>query len=94
MVDVRTGETVALKAQFEKGAFPDEYIVTFSSIEGEVSGFVKAGNAVTEIDKNLFLVGQVQDVSGPILTLFVRGSFFTNSGYVKVRSDQLEKVFA
>lgn len=92
MPDIRTGETVALKAQFEKGAFPDEYMVTFRSVDGDVSGFVKAGNAVRKVGESLFLTGQVQDVTGSILTLFVRGSFFTNSGYVKVNSSQLERV--
>ena len=89
MSDVRTGDTVALKADFEEGAFPDEYLVTFPSLDGDVSGFVKQGNAVKEIGGKLFLIGQVQENKGSILTLFVRGSFFTNSGYVKVQSSQL-----
>ncbi len=94
MHDVRAGDRVALKAQIENGAFPDEYIVTFPSTEGNISGFVKAGNAVARIGDTLFLAGRVEEVSGQDLTLFIRGSFFTNSGFVKVKMDQIEKVFA
>jgi len=94
MLNVQAGETVALAAEFQTGAFPDEYMVTFSSLDGPVSGFVKQGNAVTTIGTKLFLKALVQEVSESELTLFVRGSFFTNSGYVKVKPDQLSKAHA
>jgi len=95
---VRIGDTVALRADFEKGAFPGEYIVAFPSIEGPVSGFVKEPSAVLKEGDNVFLVGTVTEINGPTLTLFVRGSFFTNAGYIKLDGEQFEralvKVFA
>ena len=94
MEDIRQGDTVSLNAQFETGAFPDDVLVTFKTVDGDVSGFVKQGNAVRDVGGKPVLIGQVQDITDSILTLFIRGSFFTNSGFVKIRSDQLQGTFA
>ena len=98
MSDLHPGDTVALRAQFEKGAFPDEYLVTFPSLEGQISGFVREPNAVHRDGEQLYLRGRIEAIGNAAVTIFVRGSFFTNSGFFTLNTAQFDgslvKVFA
>lgn len=74
------GQTVQIRCDIQPGAFPTEYLVTFQTNEGPVSGFVR-GEQIShaETDKG-YIFATVQGVSEDTLTVMVRGSFFTTTG--------------
>jgi len=79
------GESVAVPAIVQDGAFPGEYLITIQTNSGEVSGFVRDRDFVTP-QKTIRAV--VRPESNPsVLALQLAGSYFTTNGFMEFAAD-------
>ncbi len=87
MSDLRTGDIVLIPFDIRQGAFPDEYLITLDTAQGPISGFVPR-DQVTNIhgDKGS-IRGRVEEVGEDVVTVMVRGSFFTTTGLAYLQID-------
>lgn len=85
------GSNIAIPCKVSPGPFDDELLVEFDSLDGKVSGFTRNEN-ISEKGGQQFIRGMVKDVTGDIVTVMVRGSFFTTNGLAKVPSGNLENL--
>jgi hypothetical protein len=84
----KPGDEVMIQCETGQGAFPTEVLVTFETVDGPISGFVRRENVVQRDTGDIgYLKGVVKDVSQDIVTVLVRGSFFTTTGIAALRRD-------
>ena len=80
MIDLTIGQIIAIPCQVFPGAFNHEAMVIIDTLEGEVSGFVRR-NQLTRVEDNWgFIKARIVDDSENIITVVLRGSFFTTTG--------------
>jgi hypothetical protein len=82
------GQTVQISCDIQPGAFPSEYLVTFQTTEGPVSGFVRAEHVRRAGHDKGYIFATVHGVSEDTLTVIVRGSFFTTTGLAHLSTDR------
>ena len=78
-IEIRQGERVPVPCKVGPGAFPDEYLITVNTAEGEISGFINT----VQVDENsdgAFIRGVVLGVMEDRISIKLPGSFFTTSG--------------
>lgn len=81
------GELVRIPCEVQRGAFPTEWLVTFETAEGPVSGFVQSDYVERAEGHEGFIRGVVREVSADTVTVEVHGSFFTTTGLAYLRRD-------
>lgn len=81
------GQAVLIHCEVQPGAFPTEFLVTFETNKGPVSGFVRGDSMRRTGDGEGLLFGTVRDVSDDTLTVVVQGSFFTTTGLAYLSRD-------
>jgi hypothetical protein len=78
MAQFRRGQRVNIPRKVQKGAFPDEFLVTIETDKGIVSGFLK--NAfVSEYHGRHYVQGVVVEAGPDQVQVRVPGSFFTTA---------------
>jgi hypothetical protein len=92
MANFKPGDEVLIQCEIGPGAFPQEMLVTFETIDGPTSGFVRK-DQISLSDKNGvgFINGTVKAVTDDVLTVMVRGSFFTTTGLASLNRDWAKK---
>jgi hypothetical protein len=83
MPKVEVGETILLPVESSTGAFAGECFITFDTLDGPVSGFIRA-DQVRERNKKHFLEAEVIAVASNCLTVRLHGSFFTTTGLAHI----------
>jgi hypothetical protein len=78
------GETVSVPATVQPGAFPGEYLVTVSTMTGQVSGFVRDQDIV---DHNKTIQAVVRESSPGGLSVQLSGSYFTTNGLAEFSAE-------
>ena len=90
--NLRPGDEVEIPCEVGNGAFPTEMLVTFETTDGPVSGFVRKENLVaTDKPDRAFVKGRVKEVTRDVITVIVRGSFFTTTGLASLSRDWASK---
>lgn len=84
MVDLQIGEKIRIPCTASQGAFPDEWLVSFDTAEGPVSGFVKC---VQEFEGEHYIIGRIEEVRPSVIAVRVEGSFFTTTGLAYLSTD-------
>ncbi|HXV49218.1 MAG TPA: hypothetical protein VEB61_10475 [Candidatus Binatia bacterium] len=74
----RRGQRVNIPCKVQKGAFPDEVLVTIETDKGIVSGFLKSA-FVLEHKGQQYVQGVVVEASADSAQVRVPGSFFTTA---------------
>lgn len=87
MPDFAPGQLIRIRCEVQKGAFPTEMMVTFDTVDGPISGFVRSENVEQIEGDEGYIRGVVKEVSGEILTVMVYGSFFTTNGLAYLKQD-------
>jgi len=85
MAQFTEGQIIRLPCKVSPGPFSEEPLVTFETVNGEITGFVSEDDVDTDDRGNNFLRGIVHAVHGDIIDVWVRGSFFTTNGLAAVR---------
>jgi hypothetical protein len=75
------GQKLKIPCEVSPGPFSDEWLVTFDTIYGRVSGFVSADDLVdVEDDKGFLRCEIVRTTPEGVIIVRVNGSFFTTNG--------------
>jgi hypothetical protein len=78
MAQFRRGQIVNIPCDVQKGAFPDEVLVTMHTDKGVVSGFLKS-SLIVHHDRQDYVQGVVIEASADSVQVRVPGSFFTTA---------------
>ncbi len=81
------GQSVRIRCEVQRGAFPTEWLVTFETVKGPVSGFVRSENVEQVEGQEGYVRATVKEVSSDTITVVVHGSFFTTTGLAYLKSD-------
>lgn len=91
MPQFRSGQVIRIPVEVQKGAFPTEYLITFEAADRPVSGFVPKDSVEDVRGETGYIRGVIRDVSADIITVMVRGSFFTTTGLAQLKRDWANK---
>jgi hypothetical protein len=83
---LQIGQQVKIPCEVQPGPFSEERLVTFQSIEGSVSGFVKR-EELEEAGGQPTIRGVIRAIEKDYLEVWVRGSFFTTNGLANVSTE-------
>ncbi len=78
MAQFRRGQRVNIPCNVQKGAFPDEVLVTIETDKGIVSGFLKNSFVFKRAGRH-YVQGVVVEASTDSVQVRVPGSFFTTA---------------
>ena len=90
MADITPGAQVKIRSRVDAGAFPGESLVTFSTKEGPISGFVRPDFLVRGDRGQSYVIGDVREILGDTIIVMVHGSFFTTTGLVRLSRSDVE----
>lgn len=92
MANFKAGDKVQIQCEIGPGAFPTEFLVTFETTQGPISGFVKKGNIIRDDKSGVgYITGEIVSVTPQIITVLVEGSFFTTTGIATLKRDWADK---
>ena len=95
MSQIGEGMLVKIPCRIQQGAFPDEYLITFSDEEKEVSGFVRREYIEKTSETEGYISGRVIHKESDRLTIQLQGSFFIGAaGKTSVSSSWADKHLA
>jgi hypothetical protein len=84
MPGIKVGDVIGVQCRVQPGPFSEERLVSFDTVDGPVSGFVREAN-LREVEGQWFVRAVVQGIHDEdILEVRVRGSFFTTNGLANV----------
>jgi hypothetical protein len=83
MAAMKVGDVIAILCDVRPGPFTGERMITFDTVDGPISGFVR-DSELKEIDSQWHVRAVIQDVKDDVLEVKVRGSFFTSNGLASV----------
>jgi hypothetical protein len=86
MEKIRPGMRIQIPCEVKPGPFSGERLITFETLDGPISGFVKE-TALKPNDGKWFIDGTVQSVEEDHLVVKVKGSFFTTNGIANVSKE-------
>ncbi len=77
------GDTIGIQCTVQPGPFTGERLVSFDTVDGPVSGFVRDED-LKEVDAQWYCRATVNVILDDVLTVRVKGSFFTTNGLASV----------
>jgi hypothetical protein len=83
MPGIKVGDVIGVQCRVQPGPFSEERLVSFDTVDGPVSGFVREVN-LKEVESQWFIRAVVQGIRDDILEVRVKGSFFTTNGLANV----------
>lgn len=93
MLKLQEGMFIGIPCTALEGAFDNELLVDFDTIDGKVSGFTSPEN-VQETEGQKVIKAEVLTVENDRLLVRVEGSFFSTNGLALVTSDQAKQMAA
>lgn len=87
MTKFRVGDSVQIPCDVRPGAMPTEYLVTFDTADGRLSGFVRRDQLIRVSGSNGFIPAKIIATKGDVITAQVSGSFFRTTGLVNFKRD-------
>ena len=78
------GQSIRIPCKVSPGPFSDEPLVTFETVNDEVTGFVGEDDLYADKHGNRFVRGIVHAIRADVIDVWVRGSFFTTNGLAAV----------
>ena len=86
MEQIRPGMRIQIPCEVKPGPFSGERLITFDTLDGAISGFVKE-DGLKSNKGGWFIEGTVQAVEEDHLVVKVKGSFFTTNGIANVSKE-------
>ena len=87
MASFAPGQSIRIRCEVQRGAFPTESLVTFETVEGPISGFVRSERVERTEGHEGYIHATVKEVTKDTLTVVVEGSFFTTTGLAYLSRD-------
>lgn len=82
MPNIEVGREIGVRCDLAPGPFSDQFLVTFETISGPISGFVSKDNVV--MGQENYLRAIVTSVETDVLIVWINGSFFTTTGLAQI----------
>lgn len=82
----KVGETIFVPVRAENGPFSEESLISFDSIDGPISGFIRS-DQVAKKEGRTFIGARVLKVESKAITVRLHGSFFTTTGLAHIDRD-------
>jgi hypothetical protein len=79
----KVGEAILVPVKAENGPFSEECLISFNSIDGPISGFIRS-DQVAQRDGKAFIRALVLKVESRAITVRLHGSFFTTTGLAHI----------
>jgi hypothetical protein len=83
MSEMSVGDAVGIQCDVRPGPFSGEKLITLETVDGPISGFVLETN-LKQVGTQWYVRAVIQDIEQDVLTVRVRGSFFTTNGLASV----------
>jgi hypothetical protein len=83
MDQIKPGDEIGIHCDVTKGPFSGEHLISFDTIDGPVSGFVRE-NELRKEEKDWFVRAVVLRLDGDVVEVLVQGSFFTTNGIATI----------
>ena len=83
---MQIGDTIAVQCEVRPGPFAGEQMITFDTVDGPISGFVRSSE-LRQQNSQWYVRAVIQDIKEDVLEVRVRGSFFTTNGVASVRRE-------
>jgi len=80
------GDMILIPVKAERGPFSEECLISFNSLDGPISGFIRA-NQVVERDGQNLITARVLKVAADSITVQLHGSFFTTTGVAHIHTN-------
>jgi hypothetical protein len=80
---LQIGQQIRIPCKVQPGPFAEEPLVTFDSIDGPVSGFVR-NEELEEVAGQPTIRVVIRAIEKDHLEVWIRGSFFTTNGLANV----------
>lgn len=84
MSEMNVGDVIGIQCDVRPGPFSGERMVTFDTIDGPVSGFVREPD-LKKTDSQWYIRAVIQEIEDDVLHVRVKGSFFTTNGLAAVQ---------
>lgn len=78
------GQEIGVRCDITPGPFSNEYLVTFETVSGPISGFVVKENLVQGAGEENYVHAIVRDVEASVISIWISGSFFTTTGLAQI----------
>ena len=83
---LQVGQQIRIPYSVQPGPFSEERLVSFQSLDGPVSGFVR-NEELEEKEGKPTIRGVIRAIEKDYLEVWVRGSFFTTNGLANVSTE-------
>lgn len=83
MSEMKVGDEIGIRCVVAPGPFSQERMITFETVDGSISGFVRTSN-LREVGSQWYVNAVIKKIEGNILHVIVKGSFFTTNGLAAV----------
>lgn len=83
MSQLKPGDIVGISCEVKKGPFSGEHLISFKTVSGIVSGFVR-DNELKQTAEGGFVRAEILAVHKTTVEVKVRGSFFTTNGIASI----------
>lgn len=91
MAEINSGDVVMVDVETAPGAFSGENLISFDTLDGPVSGFIRSDRVRTEKGRTT-IEALVLDVQEERVAVHLQGSFFTTTGLVHLAKRRALKV--
>lgn len=81
--DMKVGDIIGIECNVQPGPFSEERLITFDTVDGPVSGFVRE-TELKQTNDQWYVRAILQRIEDDVLSVWVRGSFFTTNGIADV----------
>lgn len=86
MKQIRAGSTIGIPCDVSDGAFENELLVEFETLDGKISGFTSVENT-KKIGEKSYIRAEVLSVERDHYLVRVEGSFFSTNGLANVTTE-------
>jgi hypothetical protein len=80
-------QQVKIPCEVQRGAFPTELLITFETVDGPISGFVRSEDVQRVGGHHGLISAVIKEISSDTITVNVKGSFFTTNGLAYLKRD-------
>jgi hypothetical protein len=84
MSGMKVGDVIHILCDVRPGPFSGERMITFNTVDGSISGFVRAAD-LKQINSKWYVQAVIEDIKEDELKVRVKGSFFTTNGLATVQ---------
>ncbi len=84
MLLLKPGLVIGIACEIKRGLFSGEHLISFDTVDGAVSGFVRDTNLRIQGDRGLVRAEVLRLLEHNIVEVMVEGSFFTTNGIATI----------